>query len=111
MDILKNLECIIILFLNFRSKEKEKLEIWKDYFIQNGFNFSMVVEPSIAKLVKVGIPGRLRGELWELFSGSIYYRFNNPDFYNNLTKVNNNKNSLATEEIEKDLNRYILNLF
>ncbi|KAG8744610.1 hypothetical protein FRC10_009835 [Ceratobasidium sp. 414] len=50
-------------------------------------------------------PNRLRGELWETLSGSIYLRFNNPGLYEKLLKENAGRVSTSTEEIEKDLNR------
>jgi len=53
----------------------------------------------------VGLPNLLRGEIWELTSGSIYNRFANKGEYQRILKENEGKVSTSTEEIEKDLNR------
>lgn len=53
----------------------------------------------------MGLPNRLRGELWETLSGSIYLRFANPGLYARILKENEGKVTMSTEEIEKDLNR------
>jgi hypothetical protein len=53
----------------------------------------------------VGLPNRLRGELWETLSGSLYLRFANPGVYEQILKDNAGRSSTSTEEIEKDLNR------
>lgn len=56
-------------------------------------------------MVQVGLPNRLRGELWETLSGSLYLRFANPGVYDSILKENQGRTSTSTEEIEKDLNR------
>ena len=53
----------------------------------------------------MGLPNRLRGELWETLSGSLYLRFTNPGVYDAILKENQGRTSTSTEEIEKDLNR------
>ncbi|KAG8974931.1 hypothetical protein FRC05_006608 [Tulasnella sp. 425] len=55
--------------------------------------------------LNVGLPNRLRGEMWETLSGSLYLRFANPDVYHSILKEHDGKTSMSTEEIEKDLNR------
>ena len=61
--------------------------------------------PQATRLVQVGLPNRLRGELWETLSGSLYLRFENPGLYEQILKDNAGKVTTSTEEIEKDLNR------
>jgi TBC1 domain family member 8/9 len=61
--------------------------------------------PQCTRLVQVGLPNRLRGELWETLSGSLYLRFANPGVYDQILKDNEGRSSTSTEEIEKDLNR------
>jgi hypothetical protein len=51
------------------------------------------------------VSNSLRGEIWEVCSGSIYNRFANPGYYEKLLKENEGSKSLSLEEIEKDLNR------
>jgi hypothetical protein len=57
------------------------------------------------RLIHVGIPNRLRGEIWELTSGAMYLRCCNPGYYEKLLLENKGKCSFSLEEIEKDLNR------
>ena len=61
--------------------------------------------PQCTRLVQVGLPNRLRGELWETLSGSIYLRFSNPGEYERILETNKGRTSTSTEEIEKDLHR------
>lgn len=57
------------------------------------------------RLVRVGLPNRLRGELWELTSGSLFLRLQNPTIYVDTLAKFDGRESLAIDEIEKDLNR------
>ena len=76
--------------------------------------------PPFQRLLQVGLPSRLRGELWEVMSGSVCsshshsfliilivtdLRFANPHTYSLLLSQNAGKSSQSTDEIEKDLNR------
>ncbi|KAJ6621467.1 TBC-domain-containing protein [Mycena sp. CBHHK59/15] len=61
--------------------------------------------PPMHRLVQVGLPNRLRGEMWETLSGSIYLRFSNPGFYEQLLERNAGRTTTSTEDIEKDLHR------
>lgn len=87
------------------QKEKAKLRLWFEYFKANGMNLSIVKHPAFYKLIRVGVPNRLRGEIWELCSGSVYERFMNKNAYENILKEHKGETSQAIEEIEKDLNR------
>lgn len=53
----------------------------------------------------MGLPNRLRGEMWEVLSGSIYLRFASPGYYEQLLVENKGRSSTSTEDIEKDLHR------
>lgn len=86
-------------------KEKAKLRLWFEFFKENGRNMAIVKNPMFAKLIRVGIPNRLRGEIWELCSGAMYLRFNHQGEYQNILEDNKNKTSQAIDEIEKDLKR------
>jgi hypothetical protein len=57
------------------------------------------------KLIRVGLPNRLRGEIWEACSGAMYLRFMNQGQFQNILETYKDKLSLSIEEIEKDLNR------
>jgi hypothetical protein len=68
----------------------------------------MVKIATFPRLIRVGLPNKLRGEIWEACCGSIYLRAMNPGEYKKLLKDNEGKKSLSLEEIEKDLNRLVL---
>ncbi|CAB4251887.1 similar to Saccharomyces cerevisiae YGR100W MDR1 Cytoplasmic GTPase-activating protein for Ypt/Rab transport GTPases Ypt6p, Ypt31p and Sec4p [Maudiozyma barnettii] len=87
------------------SKEKAKLRLWFEYYKENGENLAIIQNHTFQKLVRIGIPSRMRGEIWELCSGSMYLRFANPGKYNRLLEDNKDKTSQAIDEIEKDLKR------
>ncbi|AAS50456.1 AAR091Wp [Eremothecium gossypii ATCC 10895] len=86
-------------------KEKAKLRLWFDYFKKNGTNLSLLRNHMFHRLIRVGVPNRLRGEIWELCSGSMYLRFSSQGEYQRIGKENKEKHSQAIDEIEKDLSR------
>ncbi|KAG8689365.1 hypothetical protein FRC11_002935 [Ceratobasidium sp. 423] len=88
-----------------KLREGSKLKLWKDYMRVHGRNLTLLRYPQATRLIQVGLPNRLRGELWETLSGSLYLRFNHPGVYQNLLADNAGRVSTSTEEIEKDLNR------
>ncbi|ORE19170.1 TBC-domain-containing protein, partial [Rhizopus microsporus] len=88
-----------------KSKDKSKTKLWKLYFQENGRNLTMIRLPTFGKLVRVGLPNRLRGEIWEAASGAMYLRFANPGVYQDILEKYKGQKSTSTEEIEKDLNR------
>ncbi|ODV76990.1 TBC-domain-containing protein [Suhomyces tanzawaensis NRRL Y-17324] len=87
------------------SKDKSKMKLWFDLFRVDGRNLSLIKTPMFYKLVRVGLPNRLRGEIWELCCGSMYLRLADQTEYEKLLSQNMHKKSIAIEEIEKDLNR------
>ncbi|KAK3828733.1 MAG: rab-GTPase-TBC domain-containing protein [Benniella sp.] len=88
-----------------KLKNKSKTKLWLQYFKDYGRNLTMVKIATFPRLIRVGLPNKLRGEIWEACCGSIYLRAMNPGEYNKLLKDNEGKTSLSLEEIEKDLNR------
>ncbi|ORX88863.1 TBC-domain-containing protein, partial [Basidiobolus meristosporus CBS 931.73] len=88
-----------------RSKEKGKNKYWLSYLKDNGRNLTLLKYPDFSRLVKIGLPNHLRGEIWEICSGSIYLRCMNPGYYQRIHDENAGKVSISTGEIEKDLNR------
>ncbi|TID23581.1 GTPase-activating protein-like protein GYP2 [Venturia nashicola] len=88
-----------------KQRDKAKMRLWKEYMKENGRNATLVRQPTFHKLIRVGLPNRLRGEMWELASGSFYLRFQQPDLFTDTLSKYSGKESLAQEEIEKDLNR------
>lgn len=73
--------------------------------IAHGRNLTLLRYPQCTRLVQVGLPNRLRGEMWETLSGSIYLRFSSPGMYHRILEENKGRTSTSTEEIEKDLHR------
>lgn len=86
-------------------RDKSKMKLWFDLFRADGRNLSLVRTNMFHKLVRVGLPNRLRGEIWELSCGSMYLRYENTGEYQKILHDNVDKQSIAVEEIEKDLNR------
>lgn len=87
------------------AKEKTKLRLWFNYFKEHGANIGIIKNHEFQKLIRIGVPNRLRGEIWELCCGSIYLRQAYPDEYQRILKENAGRTSQAVEEIEKDLKR------
>lgn len=72
---------------------------------ENGRNLTLVRQPTFTRLLRVGLPNRLRGEMWELTSGSLFLRLQKPTLYADTLAKFQGRESLAIDEIEKDLNR------
>ena len=88
-----------------KNAEKNRLRYWSTYMKDFGRNFTLVRLPTYIKLVRVGLPNSLRGELWEVSAGSIYKRFSNENYFQKIHENREGFKSLSLEEIEKDLNR------
>ncbi|KAI0172527.1 TBC-domain-containing protein [Hypoxylon sp. FL1284] len=88
-----------------KLRDRAKMRLWAEYLRDNGRNTTLIRQPTFHKLIRVGLPNRLRGEMWELTSGSLYLRLENPTLYTDTLAKFSGKESLAIDEIEKDLNR------
>ena len=88
-----------------KLRDRSKMRLWGEYFRANGRNATLVRQPTFHKLIRVGLPNRLRGEIWEISAGSFYSRLRDPNLYLQTLSQNSGRDSLAIEEIEKDLNR------
>lgn len=88
-----------------KLRDRAKMRLWAEYLRDNGRNATLIRQPTFHKLIRVGLPNRLRGEMWELTSGSFYLRLENPTLYADTLAKFSGKESLAIDEIEKDLNR------
>lgn len=86
-------------------RDRLKMKLWFDLFRCDGRNLALVKTAMFYKLVRVGLPNRLRGEIWELCCGSMFLRVDNQAVYAYLLKENAAKSSLAIDEIAKDLYR------
>ncbi|KIP03429.1 hypothetical protein PHLGIDRAFT_130142 [Phlebiopsis gigantea 11061_1 CR5-6] len=88
-----------------KLREASKTKLWTAYLKAHGRNLTLIRYPQCTRLVQVGLPNRLRGEMWETLSGSMYLRFTNPGLYEKILEENKGRTSTSTEEIEKDLHR------
>jgi TBC1 domain family member 8/9 len=88
-----------------KLRDRAKMRLWAEYLRDNGRNVTLIRQPTFHKLIRVGLPNRLRGEMWELTSGSLYLRLEQPTLYADTLAKFSGKESLAIDEIEKDLNR------
>ncbi|KAI0741988.1 TBC-domain-containing protein [Daedaleopsis nitida] len=88
-----------------KLREASKTKLWTNYLRTHGRNLTLLRYPQATRLVQVGLPNRLRGEMWETLSGSLYLRFENPGYYDRITAENQGRTNTSTEEIEKDLHR------
>ncbi|KAL1967734.1 hypothetical protein VTN77DRAFT_2991 [Rasamsonia byssochlamydoides] len=88
-----------------KLRDRSKMRLWAEYFRENGRNVTLIRQPTFHKLIRVGLPNRLRGEIWELTSGSLYVRLRSPKLYEETLAKFSGRESLAIDEIEKDLNR------
>ncbi|KAK7743922.1 GTPase activating protein (GAP) [Cytospora paraplurivora] len=88
-----------------KLRDRAKMRLWAEYLRDNGRNMNLIRQPTFHKLIRVGLPNRLRGEIWELTSGSLYLRLETPTLYSDTLNKFEGQESLAIDEIEKDLNR------
>ncbi|KAG9312784.1 hypothetical protein JVU11DRAFT_6198 [Chiua virens] len=88
-----------------KLREASKIKLWTTYLRTHGRNLTLLRYPQCTRLVQVGLPNRLRGEIWETLSGSIYLRYTNPGLYDQLLEDIKGKQSVSFEDIEKDLHR------
>jgi hypothetical protein len=88
-----------------KLRDATKIRLWREYLRENGRNATLIRQPTFHKLIRVGLPNRLRGETWELTSGSFFLRLQNPRLYTETLSKFSGRESLAIDEIEKDLNR------
>lgn len=56
-------------FYLLQNSEQVKERLWEDHFVEFGRGVHMFRTEKIQKLVAMGVPESLRGELWLSFSG------------------------------------------
>ncbi|KAL5492303.1 hypothetical protein ACEPAI_3750 [Sanghuangporus weigelae] len=88
-----------------KLREASKIKLWTQYLRSHGRNLSLLRYPQFTRLVQVGLPNRLRGEIWETLSGSLYLRFANPGLYQKILDDNKDRTTTSMDDIEKDLHR------
>lgn len=87
------------------ARESVKADLWKLHFLDHGTGISTYRTSKARELVLVGIPEKLRGELWMLYSGAINELETHPGYYDRLCEGSIGLHSIASEEIERDLHR------
>ncbi|KAG8887540.1 hypothetical protein FRB98_009446 [Tulasnella sp. 332] len=88
-----------------KLREVSKIKLWNSYLRGHGRHLTLLRYPQCTRLIQVGLPNKLRGEMWETLSGSLYLRFSNPNVYQSLLQEHKGQTTMSTEEIEKDLTR------
>ncbi|XP_010226833.1 PREDICTED: TBC1 domain family member 8 [Tinamus guttatus] len=88
-----------------KSREQIKESLWDDHFAEYGRTVCMFRTEKIRKLVAMGIPESLRGQLWLLFSDAATDLALHPGYYAHLVEASLGRCCMATEEIERDLHR------
>ncbi|XP_068458205.1 TBC1 domain family member 8 isoform X2 [Clinocottus analis] len=87
------------------AKERLKERLWEEHFSEFGRGVHMFRTEKIQKLVAMGIPESLRGELWMTLSDASSELEDHPGYYARAVQKSMGVSSLATEEIERDLHR------
>ncbi|XP_064601750.1 TBC1 domain family member 9B-like isoform X2 [Liolophura sinensis] len=87
------------------AKESVKQHLWDVHFAEYGRGMCMYRTHRTHELVLKGIPDKLRGEMWMLFSGAVNEMETNPGYYKHIVKESCKKYTFAAEEIERDLHR------
>ncbi|XP_029386786.1 TBC1 domain family member 8 [Echeneis naucrates] len=88
-----------------KSMEQVKERLWDDHFSEFGRGVHMFRTEKIQRLVAMGIPESLRGELWMTLSDASSELESHQGYYTNLVQKSMGQSNLATEEIERDLHR------
>ena len=96
------MDCI---FARLVTSFKAFIPLTSRIFVAHGRNLSLLRYPQFTRLVQVGLPNKLRGEIWETLSGSLYLRFNNPGAYQKILEDNKGRTTTSIDDIEKDLHR------
>jgi len=77
------------------SLQAAKIKLWTTYLWVHGHNLTLLRYPQCTRLVQVGLPNRLRGEMWETFCGYLYVRFVNHGIYQRILKKNKGKTRIC----------------
>ncbi|XP_040912855.1 TBC1 domain family member 8 isoform X2 [Toxotes jaculatrix] len=88
-----------------KSMEQVKERLWDDHFSEFGRGVHMFRTEKIQRLVAMGIPESLRGELWMTLSDASSELESHQCYYTCLVQKSMGHSNLATEEIERDLHR------
>ncbi|XP_047457488.1 TBC1 domain family member 8 [Mugil cephalus] len=88
-----------------KGMDQVKERLWEDHFSDFGRGVHMFRTEKIQRLVAMGIPESLRGELWMMLSDASSELESHPGYYASQVQKSMGHSNLATEEIERDLHR------
>uniref|UniRef100_A0A3Q3N3L6 TBC1 domain family member 8B n=1 Tax=Mastacembelus armatus TaxID=205130 RepID=A0A3Q3N3L6_9TELE len=88
-----------------KNMEQVKERLWEDHFSEFGRGVHMFRTEKIQRLIAMGIPESLRGELWMTLSDASSDLESHQGYYISMVQQSMGHNNLATEEIERDLHR------
>ena len=84
---------------DFLDEQKKLTALWDG--LRTEQNFELVKTPKARKLLALGVPQHLRGELWMSWSGAKNHMAANPGYYESLLKDHGNEQSEAVKDIQK----------
>ncbi|XP_071477877.1 TBC1 domain family member 9-like [Diadema antillarum] len=87
------------------ARESVKEHLWNMHFKEYGRGVCMYRTVETQHLIIKGLPDSLRGEMWMLFSGAINEMATQPGYYQSLVEQSLGRETIATDEIERDLHR------
>lgn len=90
---------------HIEAEEAKKLHLWNIHFAEYGRGLCSYNNSRAQELVLKGIPDKLRGELWMLYSGAINELETHQGYYVWLVEQSRGRCTVAAEEIERDLHR------
>ncbi|XP_077473901.1 TBC1 domain family member 8 [Stigmatopora argus] len=88
-----------------KNSEAVKEKLWEDHFAEFGRGVHMFRTDKVQRLLAMGIPESLRGELWMMLSDASSDLDSHPGYYAGLVQTSMGQTSLTTDEIERDLHR------
>ncbi|XP_031436328.1 TBC1 domain family member 8 isoform X3 [Clupea harengus] len=87
------------------AAERRKEALWEERFEEFGRGTHMFRTACLHKLVAMGIPESLRGDLWLTLSDASSELAAHPGYYAQLVERSLGEVTVATDEIERDLHR------
>ncbi|XP_049584546.1 TBC1 domain family member 8 [Syngnathus scovelli] len=90
---------------NNEHTEVLKEKMWEEHFAEFGRGVHMFRTDKLQRLIALGIPESLRGELWMTLSDTTSDLDSDPGYYAALVQTSMGQSSLTTDEIERDLHR------
>lgn len=82
-----------------------RTHLWEAHFAVAGRGMCKLRTPLDLELVLRGIPDALRAEMWSIYAGAAADAASRPTYYRRMLRECAGVESLATEEIERDLHR------